>query len=320
MFETILPHHEVKNTTGKAFAPSNIALVKYWGKRDRMLNLPQTSSLSISLGNLGTTTEISLADQDQFILNDAIVDLDSNFANRLSAYLDHFRFGQYHFRVNSTNTVPTAAGLASSASGFAALVKALDQLFGWELEPQQLSILARVGSGSASRSLYEGFVKWHVGEKADGSDSFAEKIEDSWPEMRIGIVMIDDAEKKISSREAMNITTATAKRYEKWPDIVANDLTRIETAIADHNFERLGQIAENNALEMHACMDDATPPISFTTPKTQAAREKVWQLRASGVKVYFTQDAGPNLKLLFNQADESVIQEFFPSVSLVIPA
>lgn len=317
MFESILPHAQAKNNKGKAFAPSNIALVKYWGKRDAHLNLPQTSSLSISLGDLGTTTEIELADEDTFLLNGEPVEKDTNFAKRLSAYLAHFRFDQYHFKVHSTNTIPTAAGLASSASGFAALVKALDQLFGWDLSLQAQSLLARVGSGSASRSLYDGFVKWHRGELDDGTDSFAEKIAEPWPELCIGIVMIDDAEKKISSRDAMNITTRTAKRYEQWPSIVANDLARIERAIAEHDFERLGQISENNALEMHACMDDATVPISFTTAKTQAAREKIWQLRTAGIKVYFTQDAGPNLKCLFNQADQSLMEEHFPGIQIV---
>jgi diphosphomevalonate decarboxylase len=150
---------------GYAFAPSNIALCKYWGKRDEELNLPVTASLSISLGRLGSTTKLSLRpDSDVVRLDKKELAPDSPFARRIGAFLDLFRrdAGMY-FEVEAVNTIPTAAGFASSASGFAALVTALDELFGWELDKRELSILARLGSGSACRSLHHGFVEWRAG-------------------------------------------------------------------------------------------------------------------------------------------------------------
>ena len=164
----------------QTYAPANIALVKYWGKRDEALNLPVTGSLSISLGPLGSHVELArgAGAADAVWLNGKSLPVDSSFAQRASAYLDLFRPApDFVFELKARNTVPTAAGFASSASGFAALAKAVDGLFGWGLGTRELSILARLGSGSAARSLEEGFVEWRAGTAADGMDSFAERLE-----------------------------------------------------------------------------------------------------------------------------------------------
>lgn len=315
----IIPHKNINQDSATAFAPSNIALVKYWGKRDTELNLPLTGSLSVSLGDLGTKTEIFLAESDEVILNGERLNSDHPFTQRLMQYLDLFRPDRQCFKIDTINNIPTAAGLASSASGFAALVKALDQLFDWKLNSQQLSLLARVGSGSACRSIEEGFVKWDVGQQNDGLDSFAQVLPQQWPEFRVGILMVDKAQKPMSSTEAMIKTRDTAKRYEQWPNRVAQDLPRVEQAIIDLDFDRLGHIAENNALEMHACMEDAKPPISFSTPETLELRKRIWQARADGIGVYFTQDAGPNLKCLFLERDQRGVEEIFDGVEVIAP-
>ena len=152
---------------GMGYAPSNIALVKYWGKRDRELNLPRTGSLSISLGDHGTETVIKPGEvADRLFLNEQIILPDHPIATRLFGFLDLFRpADDFTFDVYSDSRIPIGAGLASSASGFASMVLAMNDLFGWKLDDASLSMFARMGSGSAARSLFHGFVEWHVGER-----------------------------------------------------------------------------------------------------------------------------------------------------------
>lgn len=314
IINTLLKGKSTHNSleSAAAFAPTNIALVKYWGKRDSALNLPITGSLSITLPSLGATTKIYLAEQDSVSLNGVEQVADSAFAKRLSAYLDNFRFEQnFHYRVETQLNIPVAAGLASSAAGFAALVKALDQLFAWELTEAELSVLARLGSGSACRSLWNGFVEWQVGEQENGLDSHAYRLDIDWPELRVGIVTVSEQEKPISSREAMNRTVATSYLYKKWPAQVAQDLATIKLALEEKNFGLLGTTAENNALLMHATMEDSNPSVVYSTEETNRLRQKIWHCRSQGLPVFFTQDAGPNLKLLFLQRDQEAIETLF---------
>ncbi len=289
---------------GQGQAPVNIALSKYWGKRDKVLNLPTNSSVSISLPGLGTETEISLLDSsfknDQVSLNGKLLETDNSFVKRVSLFLNHFRKdAETVFKVDTHNTVPTAAGLASSASGYAALVLALDDLFGWELGLDNLSMLARFGSGSASRSVYPGFAIWHQGNQDDGLDSLAEPLDTIWPEFCIGLLEIDVKQKPVSSTQGMQQTVDTCDLYQAWPTQANRDVKTISQAIADKNFATLGKTAEHNALSMHATMIATWPPIVYWQPDSVASMHKIWQLRQQGIEVYFTMDAGPNLKLLF---------------------
>ncbi|HKL22103.1 MAG TPA: diphosphomevalonate decarboxylase, partial [Tichowtungia sp.] len=236
---------------GEAFAPSNIALCKYWGKRNAELNLPVNSSLSISLGKVGSRTIVKFAkNADRIYLNGKPAP--KGFAERLSLYLDLFRAEGQFFEVRTKNNIPTAAGLASSASGFAALVKALDQLMGWGFNPRELSMLARLGSGSAARSLYDGFAVWHAGQRADGMDSYAEPISKHWKNLRVGILEVSKVRKKVGSTDGMNRTRQTSELYRVWPEQAACDYDELRTAIAAGDFPMLGKTAENNALAMHA--------------------------------------------------------------------
>lgn len=305
--------------TARAFAPSNIALCKYWGKRNQVLNLPNTSSFSISLGDKGTTTEISTTDAPNHLvfLNDQEVKNTSELYQRLTAYLDLFSLPKLKIKTHST--IPIAAGLASSASGFAALVSSLNIACDWQLDTRELSILARLGSGSACRSLWQGFVEWHAGNKADGMDSYAEPILQSWPGLCIGLHIVNDKEKSISSRVAMQRTIETSPFYKEWPTIVENDLANLKHAIQSMDFTLLGETSEANAIAMHATMNTAYPPIYYSLPQTLTAMQQVWNLRKKGIEVYFTQDAGPNLKLLFMDKDKAQIQKVFEQLELVNP-
>jgi diphosphomevalonate decarboxylase len=308
---------------GRAFAPANIALCKYWGKRNEELNLPVTSSLSVSLGHLGTTTALSALPQgtaDEVRLNDAPVPPQHAFARGVASFLDLFRpQPDFYYRVDTRNTVPTAAGLASSASGFAALARAADLLHQWHLEPRHLSILARLGSGSAARSVFSGFVEWHAGTEVDGMDCYATPVEGAWPDLRLGLIKVSTAEKAVSSREAMKRTRLTSALYDAWPIKVAKDLVIVKEALAARDFGQLGRVAESNALAMHATGLAAWPPVLFWLPESVAMMQRIWALRATGLQLYFTMDAGPNLKLLFLAADTAAVQQHFPDVEIVTP-
>jgi diphosphomevalonate decarboxylase len=308
---------------GSAFAPSNIALCKYWGKRDAALNLPLNSSLSISLGSLGTRTELRLRDgaagPPAVHLNGELLSPESSFANRVASFLELFPMVGISFEVRTENNIPTAAGLASSASGFAALVLALDDLAGWGLGGRMLSMLARLGSGSASRSVFDGFVQWHMGTSADGSDSFAEPFSKPWPEFRIGILELTDAEKPVGSRDGMNRTVETSALYSNWPGQANADFHAIRSAILKRDFIALGQTAEHNALSMHATMMSAWPPLIYLQPESMAMIHRVQRVRAEGLEVYLTIDAGPNIKLLFLQENEAAVAAAFPALSIIKP-
>lgn len=314
--------HQAARGRGEAFAPTNIALCKYWGKRNSEINLPMTASLSISLGDKGATTSISeiAAPTDQITLNQQTMDLSAPFGRRLVTFLDLFRpSAATHYCVDTRMNIPVAAGLASSACGFAALVLALDQLYGWQLDLSSLSILARLGSGSAARSLWQGFVEWREGVSANGMDSHGVLLTEQWPELRIGLHLLNTQQKPLSSREAMQRTVQTSHLYSAWPVQVRTDMAALKQALAAKDFAHLGQIAEANALAMHATMMSAWPPVIYSQPETLIAMRQIWQLRAEGVPVYFTQDAGPNLKLLFLESDQNAVKALFPNLELCCP-
>lgn len=305
---------------GVAFAPTNIALCKYWGKRDQELNLPVTSSLSVALPDRGALTHLSLHNKpyDHVVLNEKELDPQSKFVTRIVEFLDLFRpLKNWNLLIDIKMNVPVAAGLASSACGFASLVAALNDLFLWGLSKRHLSILARLGSGSAARSFWNGFVEWHAGVQADGMDSYAQSLEDEWSELHVGILSINTTEKPLSSREAMQKTVDTSILYNSWPKKVARDMLILRQALHAKNFSLLGGTSESNALTMHATMLSSWPPICYFLPETIREMQKIWSLRNDGLEVYFTQDAGPNLKLLFVEKDKKIIKEHFPSIDIL---
>ncbi|HEY5621777.1 MAG TPA: diphosphomevalonate decarboxylase [Pontiella sp.] len=310
--------------SGTAFAPSNIALCKYWGKRNAELNLPVNSSLSVSLGQLGTRTEVRLCEGESgsvtVYLNGEKQSAESSFARRVAEFIHLFPgFDRHCLKVCTENTVPTAAGLASSASGFAALVLALNDLGGWQLDTKKLSMLARLGSGSAARSVYDGFVQWHAGSSADGTDSFAERLSEEWPALRIGILELSSAEKPVGSRDGMNRTVQTSELYQSWPVQAEKDLTAIRNAISNRDFAALGKTAECNALAMHATMMAAWPPLIYFRPETVEQIQKVQRVRDEGLEVYLTIDAGPNIKLLFLEETRDEVASVFPGLQVIRP-
>lgn len=294
-------------------ANANIALIKYWGKRDEFFMLPTKSSVSVSLDVLKTTTELSIgsANCDIIRLNHAFVNDEANvkilrflhvfrkkFAQDLSSQAISFQ--DVSFCVDSVNNFPTSAGLASSASGFAALAKGLNQLCKLNLDPKELSILARRGSGSAARSIVGGVNLWHKGACPQGTDSYSEQIfkADHWPDLRIIVAIVQSKQKHISSTQAMQITVKTSKIYHDWLSSSERRVKFILDAIYNKDLDLVGELAQIDCLEMHEAMRASNPPINYWTEKTGKIINQVNQLRANGVQCYFTIDAGPNVKII----------------------
>lgn len=296
-----------------ARANTNIALIKYWGKRDENLFLPMNSSLSITLDRFYTITTVEFSDKlqnDQFILNGKVPS--DKDANKVFNFLDMIRKKagvNLHALVSSENKVPTAAGFASSASGFAALAAAATKSLQMNLDSRELSVLARQGSGSACRSIFGGFVEWQKGIKEDGDDSYAVQLlpESQWS-LSILSVMVNSKEKKISSREGMKSTVEKSPFYSGWLQTVEQDLEIAKDAIQDRDFEALGEVMERNALKMHATMLGSEPPIIYWESGTVDVIKHIQELRLLGTKAYFTIDAGPNVKVLCLPEDEEKLR------------
>ncbi|MEL6343289.1 MAG: diphosphomevalonate decarboxylase [Myxococcota bacterium] len=295
-----------------AIAHPNIALIKYWGKRDLPLNLPAVPSLSITLDTFTTTTTVQWgAEQDLVIVNG--VEQVGRASERVVRFLDLFGEDRPPCVVRSTNNFPTAAGLASSASGFAALALAADRASGSHRGKQALSVLARQGSGSACRSLWGGWVLWPRGERPDGLDSHGTPLfgPDHW-DVRVVLGLVSDAKKPIGSTAGMIRTQQRSPLYPGWVDSAADDIRDAHDAIDRRDLEALGVAMERSTLKMHATM--ISVGIRYWKPETVAVMEQVEQLRASGVGAWYTMDAGPNVKILCEAKDAQVVADALAAI------
>ncbi|TGB13359.1 diphosphomevalonate decarboxylase [Streptomyces sp. MZ04] len=302
----------LEQDTATAVAHPNIALVKYWGKRDERLIVPWTDSLSMTLDVFPTTTRVRIdpdAGHDEVTLNGEVATGEAG--RRITAFLDLVReLSGLPLRavVDTRNTVPTGAGLASSASGFAALAVAAAAAYGLDLDATALSRLARRGSGSASRSVFGGFATWYAG-PADATDaeadlaSHAEPVPTADIDPALVIAVVNAGPKDVSSREAMRRTVDTSPLYRPWAASSKDDLTDMRAALGRGDLEAVGEIAERNALGMHATMLAARPAVRYLSPASVTVLDRVLQLRKDAVPAYATMDAGPNVKVLCRRAD-----------------
>lgn len=281
-------------------AYTNIAFIKYWGKKNEELILPQNNSLSLTLDAFYTETKVTF---DETLTAD-ILYLDGEEESpkalkKAQVVLDLVRemAGMTTpARIDSKNFVPTAAGLASSASGLAALAGAASLAAGLELSDTELSRLARRGSGSASRSIYGGFAEWQQG--TSDEDSVAVPVDDADWDIGMLFIIVDDNQKDISSTEGMRRVVETSPYYDGWVSSTETDLADIKEAIAEQDLVKTGEIAERSALKMHALNLSANPPFNYWSPDSITAMRKVTELREMGYPVYLTMDAGPNVKLI----------------------
>jgi len=297
-----------------------VALVKYFGKRDAALNLPAAGSLSIALEPLETVTAVEFSEDleaDVVVLGGASAP--EAFAARVRRFLDlvgELAGRRRYARVETINSFPTGAGLASSSSGFAALALAATSALGIDLDGLALSALARRGSGSAARSVPGGLALWQAGTAADGSDSFARRLVEpgDW-DLRLVVGVADPGPKEVGSTEGMEHVRRTSPYYDGWVRTASADLEAAVRAVAARDLERLGEITEDNALAMHAAALAARPAVAYLSGPTIEGLRVARRLRAAGIGAWFTCDAGPQPKLLCSSADEPAVARSLGDVS-----
>lgn len=293
-----------------AIAQPNIALIKYWGKVDEDLIIPATDSISVTLDGFPTTTTVTLTDgpTDTAELNGT--ELHADELGRIIQVLDrvrHLSGMTARAHVRSVNTIPTAAGLASSAAGFAALAMAALDAYGLDTDRRDVSRLARLGSGSASRSAYGGLVHWQRG--SDDRSSYAVPLEWRGDPLALVIAQLSAARKKVSSRSGMTRTIETSPFYPGWVTSNQELVHRALDAIESSDLGTLGELTELSTMRMHASMLGAEPPLRYLTAESFAVIDEVQRIREEGLTAYSTADAGPNVKILTRLSDVQTITD-----------
>ncbi|MCW8985611.1 MAG: diphosphomevalonate decarboxylase, partial [Thermoanaerobaculales bacterium] len=264
-----------------AVAHPNIALIKYWGKSDVERNIPAVGSLSITLEGLTTTTSVCFdpdLEEDVFLLGGEAA---PKMAGRVTGCLDLVRErvgSQTRARVESDNDFPTAAGLASSASGFAALVTAADAALDAAIPRVELADLARRASGSAARSVFGGFVELRLTPDGPHPTETRQILDPSdWP-LRVAVAVTETSPKEIGSTEGMVRTEGTSPYYESWVNSSEEDLAEARSAIARRDLEALAEVSESSCLKMHAVMLSARPGLVYWNGATVECIRKVREL------------------------------------------
>lgn len=287
-----------------AQAPSNIAFIKYWGRKDNELRLPANHSLSVNLEGLSTVTTVEFSGD----LAEDGVEINSQVAtgkqqSRVVKLIDRVRQMagvQTKAKVTSYNTFPKGAGLASSASGFAALALASTAALELDLSEKELSQLARLGSGSACRSIPDGFVEWQTAETHE--DSFAHSLHPAnhWKIVDV-IALVDQTEKTISSSEGHEAALKSPFYQTRIQHYLPNQYTRIKDALANRDFTTFGLAMEEEAINFHAIIMTSDPSILYWNAATMTVLHAVRQLRTQGLEAYFTIDAGPNVHIFVEE-------------------
>lgn len=318
-------------------APVNIAVIKYWGKRDPKLNLPTNSSLSVTLAqsDLRTHTTASCSAaypaEDSLLLNGSPQDVSGARTQACFRELRALRkeleskdsalpkLSELPLKIVSENNFPTAAGLASSAAGFAALVRAIANLYELPSSPTDLSRIARQGSGSACRSLFGGYVGWEQGTEVDGSDSKAFQVApaEHWPNMRAVILVVSAAKKGVSSTTGMQTTVATSSLFAaRANETVPRRMQEMQKAIQDKDFETFGKVTMMDSNSFHATCLDTYPPIFYLNDVSRAAIKVVESINAAAGKIIaaYTFDAGPNAVIYYLEENEKEVAGLFKSI------
>ncbi|MCY3639706.1 MAG: diphosphomevalonate decarboxylase [Gammaproteobacteria bacterium] len=293
-----------------AIAHPNIALLKYWGKQDGPGNRPATPSMSITLDGLTTTTTVEDADADALRLNGRPV-RDAKIETALADWRREYAIGP--LAISSRNDFPTAAGLASSASGFAALATAIDAHCGLRLSDGERSALARRGSGSAARSIHGGFVAlaapdWH------GVQVLAPE---AWP-LAVVVAITTSESKAVSSTAGMDHSKTTSPYFAAWAAAADADFEAMKVAVAHRDFVALAELAEASCLKMHALMLSSRPPLIYWRGATVECLRAIRELRAGGCRVFGTVDAGPQVKAVCEPQDAERVEAILKAVPGVV--
>lgn len=283
-----------------AEAGANIALVKYWGNRGGELNLPLNNSISLTLDKLRVRTTVDFRPdfvEDVVVINGETIE--GQARRRIVAHLDRVRdlagVG-LKARVESSSTFPAGAGLASSASGFAALTLAATAALGMELSDRELSTLARLGSGSASRSVLGGYVEWIAGEDHETSYAISLASAEHW-DLKDVVVIVAEGHKEVTSAQGHRLAATSPFLQARLAELT-EVIPKVRQAILERDLATLGPLIEHEALSMHAVMMTSRPSLIYWWPETVRVMQEVRQWREEGLEVYFTIDAGPNLHLM----------------------
>jgi diphosphomevalonate decarboxylase len=300
-------------TRARVSACANIALAKYWGKTDLENNVPAVPSISLTLDQLVTETEVCFVDR----LEDDVVTLDGRTATdqeaqRVIAMLNRVRETaglEWKATVTSSNHFPTAAGLASSASGFAALAAASTRAAGLDVDTDTLSALARRSSASAARSIFGGFVELPDGQAGERSLAARQIATQCHWDVRLVLALTATGPKPLGSTDAMECSRRTSPYYQAWVDHAPRWAASIKQAIRDRDLNALGTAMEHSTFSFHSCAMTSTPGILYWNPATVAALQTVTGLRQRGASAWSTMDAGPHVKVLCEAADARRVEQ-----------
>ena len=307
---------------------ANIAIIKYWGKKDTAKMIPATSSISLTLNDMFTETEMEFINDedieiavekeikknrncedkfwgmtDLFYLNGELQD--SVHTEKISKVVDLFRENRNQkVKISTTNNMPTAAGLSSSSSGLSAVIKACNELFEKNYTQAELAQISKFGSGSSSRSFFGPIATWDK----DTGEIYEVKTD---LKLAMIVLVLNENKKEISSRNGMELCAKTSTYFDEWVKRSEIDFVNMKKYLAENNFEKVGILTEENALRMHKTTETANPPFTYFNEKTYEAMDFVKNLRNNGEKCYFTMDAGPNVKVLCLEEDLEKLAEIF---------
>ena len=298
---------------------ANIAIIKYWGKKDAAKMIPSTSSISLTLNDMFTETELEFINDedikiavekdiksenckdkysdmaDLFYLNGELQD--NVHTEKISKVVDLFRENRSQkVKISTTNNMPTAAGLSSSSSGLSAVIKACNELFEKNYTQSELAQISKFGSGSSSRSFFGPIAAWDK----DTGEIYG--IETAL-KLAMIVLVLNENKKEISSRNGMELCAKTSTYFDEWVKQSEIDFVNMKKYLTENNFEKVGILTEENAFRMHKTTETANPPFSYFNEKTYEAMDFVKKLRNNGGKCYFTMDAGPNVKVLCLEED-----------------
>lgn len=292
-----------------ATSSANIAFIKFWGKKDSSLNIPYNNSISMNLDGCLTTTTVHFIEnlkEDEVVIDCKKVKGEAK--ERVVKILDIVRSWakiKSKAKVSSINNFPSDAGIASSASAFSALALAASSAAGLKLSVKKLSILARLGSGSACRSVVDGFSEWKAGNSSENSYAFQIAKPSFW-NLRDIVVVTSVGKKEKSSTEGHSLVK-TSPYFSKRLKLVKERTKMLKKAFLSKNFDEFGKILEEEAIDLHFIAMTSKPPIFYLNPSTFEVIQELRELRNKGIKGFFTMDAGPNVHIICKQKDVDLI-------------
>jgi diphosphomevalonate decarboxylase len=293
---------------------ANIAIIKYWGKKDPIKMIPATSSISLTLENLFTETEISFITKEEAIEKTGqasdLLYINGELQNeeqikKIAKVVNLFRDDRNQLvKIDTTNIMPTEAGLSSSSSGLSAAIKACNKLFDKNLSREELAQISKFASGSSSRSFFGPIGMW---------DKDTGEVSEVKTDLKLAmIVLVLNEEKKIiSSRKGMALCMETSTSFDEWIRQSEIDFENMKKYLSEGDFSKVGELTEENALRMHETTKNANPSFTYLTQKSFDAMEYVRELRKQGERCYFTMDAGPNVKVLCLEEDFERLKDIF---------